>query len=563
MADGHRDFSFSTVSSIDPIDIPFKITDVESSLDSYSNLFDRAQHNFTASSELSYSNLNNDESDKNPVSTVNHNRTFTKEISKTMINAFTGKPISPNPWRKLCTKNVRHQIGIFSKNSESISSKQDKTIPQGQLNDGIVARPSRRDMTNTRRSIGSTEDDDDQAFEQFLQEHRNPILFEPQNNTPIKRRRKKRNNLQNFIHDSSSTSSNESIREYSPDSNSKTNLLMQNAPSWQRLTDVYTSEESDESNHLLSANANLTIRLKSEIYTSDQSSESSSHTSSSSASIETNNQSSIKTDDQDILFNFLQSLSECILFEDKHPDAKPYFIRSAFKLKDKRQELADKLLSMFNRDVFSSQLSGNISVAWSSRLTATAGHCTTRRTAQTAIITLSTKVCDSPERCRDTLLHEMCHAAVTLIDGVMEQGHGPLWRQWTRMAERCYPYLPLISVKHTYDVIYKFIYCCAKCKHEVYRHSKSLNLDVDVCGKCMGRFQLTTNHKQIEINSELPIPKKKINKYNLYVQENFQKIKQVNPHLSTPQLMKQLSVEYKKSNQQKRIDLPDLDQLKI
>ncbi|CAF4868491.1 unnamed protein product, partial [Rotaria magnacalcarata] len=33
---------------------------------------------------------------------------------------------------------------------------------------------------------------------------------------------------------------------------------MQNAPSWQRLTDVYTSEESDESNHLLSANANLT-----------------------------------------------------------------------------------------------------------------------------------------------------------------------------------------------------------------------------------------------------------------------------------------------------------------
>ncbi|CAF4628464.1 unnamed protein product, partial [Rotaria socialis] len=49
-----------------------------------------------------------------------------------------------------------------------------------------------------------------------------------------------------------------SIKEYSPDSNSKTHLLMQTAPSWQRLIDVYTSEESDESNHLLSANANLT-----------------------------------------------------------------------------------------------------------------------------------------------------------------------------------------------------------------------------------------------------------------------------------------------------------------
>lgn len=70
------------------------------------------------------------------------------------------------------------------------------------------------------------------------------------------------------------------------------------------------------------------------------------------------------------------------------------------------------------------------------------------------------------ERCRDTLLHEMCHAAVTLIDGAMEQGHGPLWRQWTRIAERCYPYLPLISVKHTYDVSYKFIYRCIQCQHE-------------------------------------------------------------------------------------------------
>ena len=70
------------------------------------------------------------------------------------------------------------------------------------------------------------------------------------------------------------------------------------------------------------------------------------------------------------------------------------------------------------------------------------------------------------ERCRDTLLHEMCHAAVTLIDGVMEQGHGPLWRQWTRRAEQSYPYLPPISVRHTYDVVYKFIYRCVQCQYE-------------------------------------------------------------------------------------------------
>ena len=120
-------------------------------------------------------------------------------------------------------------------------------------------------------------------------------------------------------------------------------------------------------------------------------------------------------------------------------------------------------------------------VLWSARLTATAAHCTSQRTASTAVITLSQKVCHSPgeclchvwkrlidllERCRDTLLHEMCHAAVTLIDGVMEPGHGALWRQWTRRAEESYPYLPFISVRHTYEVQYKFLYRCLQCQHE-------------------------------------------------------------------------------------------------
>ncbi|CAF3885049.1 unnamed protein product [Rotaria sp. Silwood1] len=518
MTDDCRDFSFSTLSSIDPINIPLKNTDFESSLDSYSNVFDKVQHNFTTSSEIPCTNLNNEELDKNALPTVNHNRTFTKEVSKPMINAFTGKPISPNPWRKLCTKNVQDQIHtdvvipieILPINSDIKSPNKDKTTLQDQFNNRIVTRQSR--------------------------------------------------SLKDFI-DESSSSSNENIKENLSDVKTKVNLLIHNDPTWQRLADVYTSEESDEKNHLLTANTNLTVRLKSEIYTSDQSSSS---TSSSSSSTKTEHRSLIKKEDEkNIFFNFLQSLSECISFEDKHPDAKPYFIRSAFKLKEKRQELADKLLLIFNQDVFSSQLSDKVSVVWSSRLTATAGHCTTRRTTRTAVITLSHKVCDSPERCRDTLLHEMCHAAVTLIDGVMEHGHGPLWRQWTRMAERCYPYLPLVSVKHTYDVIYKFIYRCVQCQHQVYRHSKSLNLDVDFCGKCMGQFQLIINHKQNEIKQEKQTPKRTINQYNLYVQENFQTMKQANPHLSTPQLMKQLSTEYKKRNQQQTIDLPNLDQLKI
>jgi hypothetical protein len=60
----------------------------------------------------------------------------------------------------------------------------------------------------------------------------------------------------------------------------------------------------------------------------------------------------------------------------------------------------------------------------------------------------------------------MCHAAVTLIDGVMEYGHGFLWTKWTRLAAQCYPSLPSVSVKHIYDVVYKFIYRCIQCHHE-------------------------------------------------------------------------------------------------
>ncbi len=72
------------------------------------------------------------------------------------------------------------------------------------------------------------------------------------------------------------------------------------------------------------------------------------------------------------------------------------------------------------------------------------------------------------------------------------------------------------------------------------------------------------NNNTDETSHVRKTPKKQINKYNLYVKENFQIMKQANPHLTTSQLMKQLSREYKKKNQREQmIDLPDLNQLKI
>jgi hypothetical protein len=86
MTDPHQEISLST-----------------SSLDSYEHLFNKNLQNFTTSSEISFVNCDNERFEQN-------NRTFTKDVATTIINIFTGKPISPNPWRKLCTKNNEPNI---------------------------------------------------------------------------------------------------------------------------------------------------------------------------------------------------------------------------------------------------------------------------------------------------------------------------------------------------------------------------------------------------------------------------------------------------------------------
>lgn len=44
-------------------------------------------------------------------------------------------------------------------------------------------------------------------------------------------------------------------------------------------------------------------------------------------------------------------------------------------------------------------------------------------------IALSTKVLDSADRLRDTLIHEMCHAATWMVNHISD-GHGPHWKAW-------------------------------------------------------------------------------------------------------------------------------------
>jgi hypothetical protein len=99
--------------------------------------------------------------------------------------------------------------------------------------------------------------------------------------------------------------------------------------------------------------------------------------------------------------------------------------------------LARKIFKLYNEKVFNNSVPKETPLEWSARLKSTAGCCyygrrITRRTGateRTARIVLSTKVLDSADRLRDTLIHEMCHAATWFVNHVGD-GHGSFWRAW-------------------------------------------------------------------------------------------------------------------------------------
>jgi len=130
----------------------------------------------------------------------------------------------------------------------------------------------------------------------------------------------------------------------------------------------------------------------------------------------------------------------------------------------------------------------------STRLTHTAGRCHCKRRLMNqerwCKVELSTKILDSCDRLRDTMIHELCHAAVWIISEENDDRHGPVWRGWARKAMTRFPELPLIARCHTYEIRSKYIYQCMKCDYKIGRHSKSIDTSKMCCGKCKGKFQL-------------------------------------------------------------------------
>ncbi|KAG8039672.1 hypothetical protein G9C98_000401 [Cotesia typhae] len=166
-----------------------------------------------------------------------------------------------------------------------------------------------------------------------------------------------------------------------------------------------------------------------------------------------------------VTVSFIKSLSKEVPLEKVHPEAKKY--RLNYKLT--KDELCQRLFKIFNEKVFDCQLPKDMSIEWNARMRRTAGFCYNKmirsaigKLERSSRIVLSTKILDEPNRLRDTLIHEMCHAATWLINEISD-GHGLYWRSWASKALKVFPELPPITRCHDYKITTKYTYRCIDC----------------------------------------------------------------------------------------------------
>jgi len=209
-----------------------------------------------------------------------------------------------------------------------------------------------------------------------------------------------------------------------------------------------------------------------------------------------------------------------------------------------RSSLVEKYLKEFNDSVFGREIPGDLSVQWNPRLTKTAGltYTTSRRqngvTFRSARIELSEKVVDSEYRLQCTLLHELCHVAAWLVDHKSKPPHGPHFQKWASKASLVHPQHS-VTTCHSYDIQYKYIYECGDCLATFKRHSKSIDVTKQSCGRCRGTISLKGT---VDKDGTIKKPRA-ASKFSCFVKEHYGEVRaKCACHATT---MKQIGVLWK------------------
>lgn len=166
----------------------------------------------------------------------------------------------------------------------------------------------------------------------------------------------------------------------------------------------------------------------------------------------------------------------------------------------RRQAYALDMFQQLNRDVFGNALPADTPLVWNPRLLKTAGNARYRKTADgkvTTCIHLASKILDCDERIRFTLGHEMCHLATWVIDHDLDSNHDKRFWKWGNKMMRRRPDIT-VTTTHNYEIHCNYKWECLNkdCGKIFGRHSKSINIEVDLC-KCGGELkELFTTRKR-------------------------------------------------------------------
>ncbi|XP_015115223.1 nucleolar protein dao-5 isoform X2 [Diachasma alloeum] len=246
--------------------------------------------------------------------------------------------------------------------------------------------------------------------------------------------------------------------------------------------------------------------------------------------------------------SFLASLSASVPLEECHTDAKRYRLN----FKNTKEELVKVLYKIYNEKIFDNKLPPDMLIEWNIRMRGTAGFCYNKKVktltgfTRSSRIALATKIVDKPDRLRDTLVHELCHAATWLTNEISD-GHGPYWKAWAVKAMKTFPELPPIKRCHDYEIATKFTYRCTQCGYSIGRHSKSLDVQKKRCGYCFGRFELLLN-RVTKSGTMKQIPKTPNTKgpsgFALFVKENYSSVKNERHGIAHKEIMQLLGQQF-------------------
>nr|XP_060632250.1 germ cell nuclear acidic protein-like [Anolis sagrei ordinatus] len=218
------------------------------------------------------------------------------------------------------------------------------------------------------------------------------------------------------------------------------------------------------------------------------------------------------------------------------------------RFRSQKEELALSLYAFYNTSVFEQKLPASMEILWNKKMRKTAGCCVTGKRKgppeqRYARIMLSEKVCDSADRLRDTLIHEICHAATWLIHGVRD-GHGRFWSLYAKKAAMIHPELPVVERCHNYEINYKFTYKCSRCGNTIGRHSKSLDTQRFACALCRGPLVLCQPTRKDGTPAG-----RALTPFAKFVKENYSSAKHSQQGLSHGAVMKKLSADFASSRE--------------